>query len=153
MEVRNQTIKKEQKEKAYMTVEASLIYPLIFGGILFTICLALYLYHASVVKQVTSVAALRGSLEWELSEKEIQNFVNTEIDTLRSERLLFVAKIEKEIEVTESKVGVRLKAKVKLPFIKIPFLDFQWKELDFESQAKRINPVKIIRNTRRLYGG
>ena len=153
MEVRNQIIKKEQKEKAYMTVEVTLIYPLIFGGILFTICLALYLYHASVVKQVTSVAALRGSLEWKLSEKEIQNYVNTEIDKLKNERLLLVAKIEKQIEITESKVGVRLKTKVNLPSIKMPFLDFQWTDLDFESQAKRINPVKIIRNTRRLYGG
>lgn len=153
MEVRNQCLKKEQQKNAYMTVEATLLYPLIFGGILFTICLALYLYHASVVRQVTQVAALRGSLELQMSKKEIQNYVATEIEKLIKERLLSVSEIEKEVEVTESKVKVRLKIKVKLPFVKIPFLDFDWKELDFESQAKRIDPTKIIRNTRRLYGG
>ena len=111
------------------------------------------MYHASVVRQVTQVAALRGSLELQMSKKEIQNYVATEIEKLIKERLLSVSEIEKEVEVTESKVRVRLKIKVKLPFVKIPFLDFDWKELDFESQAKRIDPTKIIRNTRRLYGG
>ena len=69
---RNKTGKrKEDKKNAYMTLEATLIYPMIFGGILFTISLALYLYNAVVVKQVTSVAALRGSLEYQINEKEV----------------------------------------------------------------------------------
>lgn len=152
MEVRNQTIKKGQKEKAYMTVEVTMIYPLIFGGILFTVCLALYLYHASVVKQVACIAALRGSLELQLSKKEIENYVDDEIDKLISERLLLVSKVETQIEVTESNIRVRVKTKVNLPFIRIPFLNFNWKKLDFNSQAKRINPVNIIRNAGRLYG-
>ena len=37
---------KYKKEDGYMTLEATLIYPLIFGGILFTISLALYLYNS-----------------------------------------------------------------------------------------------------------
>lgn len=142
----------KSKEDAYMTLEATLVYPMIFGGILFTISLALYLYNAAVVKQVSSVAALRGSLELGLSEKKLKELVDTEADKLIKERLLCVSMIEKEIKVTEAKVEVGLKAKVNLPVIGIPFLDFKWQELEFASQAKRVKPVKIIRDTRRLYG-
>ena len=146
------TRRKQKKENAYMTLEASLVYPLIFGGILFTISLALYLYNAAVVRQVSSVAALRGSLEVGISEKETKSLVNTELDKLIKERLFFVSTIKKEVKVTETKINVRLKVKVNLPMIKIPLLDFRWDELEFENQAKRVKTVKIIRDTRRLYG-
>ena len=146
-------IEEENKKKnAYMTLEATLLYPLIFGGILFAISLALYLYHGAVVKQIASVAALRGSLEQQMSQKGIKQLIDSEIDKLIDERLLMVSRIQKEVQVTESKVQVRLRVKVKLPFLGIPFMDLKWQELDFESEAKRIRPVKIIRDIRRLYG-
>ena len=146
------TRRKQKKENAYMTLEASLVYPLIFGGILFTISLALYLYNAAVVRQVSCVAALRGNLEVGLSEKETESLVNSELNKLIKERLFIISTIKKEVKVTETKISVRLKAKVNLPMIEIPFLNFKWKELEFETQAKRVKPVKIIRDTRRLYG-
>lgn len=139
-------------KNAYMTLEATLIYPLIFGGILFTMSLAIYLYNAAVVKQISSVAALRGSLEYEMNEKEVKKYVNEEIDKLINEKLIFVSKIEKDIEVTADKIKVRLETKVNLPFLKIPFLGFKWQKLNFESQAKKIKAVNIIRGARRLYG-
>ena len=140
------------KKNAYMTLEATLVYPMIFGGILFTISLAIYLYNAAVMNQISSVAALRGSLEYQMNGKEVEKFVNEELDKLSKEKLLFVSKMEKNIEVTNEKVKVKLEANINLPFLRIPFLDFKWQKLEFESQAKRVNAVKIIRNTRRLYG-
>lgn len=153
MEDTNKKGKREKRKKnAYVTLEASLIFPMIFGGILFTISLAIYLYHAAVVKQITSIAALRGSLEYQISNNEVEKLVEGEIEKLIEEKLFSVSEVQKEIKVTESKVQVRLNIKVKLPFLKIPFLDFKWQQLDFESQARRVKPVKIIRDTRRLYG-
>ena len=141
------------KKNAYMTLEATMIFPMIFGGILFTISLAIYLYNASIIKQICSVATLRGSLEYQMDEEEMKKFVNKEIDTLIKERMLLVAEIEKDIKITESKVEVRLKIKTNLPFMGVPFLDFKWQKLEAESQVKRIKAVKIIRDARRLYGG
>lgn len=140
------------KKNAYMTLEATLVFPLIFGGILFTISLAIYLYNVAVLKQISSVAALRGSLEYQMSEKEVTKYVNEEIEKLVKERLLLISKMEKKVEVTDEKVKVRLEANVNLPFFRIPFLDFKWQKLEFESQAKRIKAVNIIRSARRLYG-
>ena len=142
----------DTKKNAYMTLEATLMYPLIFGGIIFTISLAIYLYNAAVIKQISSVAALRGSLEYEMNEKEVKKYVNEEIDKLTKEKLIFVSKVEKDIEVTADKIKVRLETNVNLPFLKIPFLDFKWQELSFESQAKKVKTVSIIRGARRLYG-
>lgn len=142
----------DAKKNAYMTLEATLMYPLIFGGIIFTISLAIYLYNAAVIKQISSVAALRGSLEYEMNEKVVKKYVNEEIDKLTKEKLIFVSKVEKDIEVTADKIKVRLETNVNLPFLKIPFLDFKWQELSFESQAKKVKTVSIIRGARRLYG-
>ena len=142
---------KENEKNAYMTVEASFLFPLIFGAILFTISLALYLYNATVLKQIASIVALRGSGQ-EVAEEELDGYLETQVDQLVKERLILVSKVEKKIQVRESKVLVRLKANVNLPFLEIPFLNFKWQELEFESRAERIHPVKIIRDMRRLYG-
>lgn len=144
--------KYDMKKNAYMTLEVTLIYPLIFGGILFTISLAIYLYNATVIKQISSLAALRGSLKYEMNEKEVKNYVSEEIDKLTNEKMILVSKVEKDIEVTADKIKVRLETNVNLPFLKFPFLDFEWQKLNFESQAKKVKSVNIIRGARRLYG-
>lgn len=141
---------KENKENAYMTVEASFVFPLIYGAILFTISLALYLYNAAVLKQMTSVIALQGSIQ-KVTEGEMEEYLETQVDRLAKERLIFVSKIQKDIRVGETNVLVKIKANVNLPFLQIPFLNFKWQELEFESRAKKVNPVKIIRDMRRLY--
>ena len=38
-----------------MTVEASLVFPMILGGIIFTIYLGIYLYNVSVIKQARAL--------------------------------------------------------------------------------------------------
>ena len=141
----------KKRKNAYMTVEASFVFPLIFGSILFTISLALYLYNAAVLKQIATISALRGS-KYMATEKEVENYLEAQVDQLIKERLLFVTKYQKNIQVRETKVVVTLVAKVNLPFLQMPFLNKEWQELEFSSQAKRINPVIIIRDVRRLYG-
>lgn len=142
----------KEKKNAYMTVEASLLYPLIFGGILFTICLSLYLYNVAVLQQITYIAALRGSLQSEMNEKETKTYVSNQIKDLLKEKTIFITKIQESIVVSQTKVKVEIKAKVNLPFVEFPFLNLKWKELNTKSEAGIIHPVMRIRNTRRMYG-
>ena len=135
-----------------MTVEATLLYPFVFGGILFTICFSMYLYNVAVLNQVSYIAALRGSLQKEMSQKEIKSYVSEQITSLWKEKTLFITKTQETITVTDFKVQVMIKGKVNLPFIEFPFLNFDWKEVKAEAEAGIINPVKKIRNIRRLYG-
>ena len=141
----------KKNKNAYMTVEATIIYPFVFGGILFTICLSMYLYNAAVLNQISYIAALRGSLQTEMSQKEIKSYVSEQITTLWKEKTLFVTKTQENITVTDLKVKVLIKGKVNLPLLKFPFLDFNWNELKTESEAGIIHPVKKIRNLRRVY--
>ena len=135
-----------------MTVEATLIYPLIFGGILFLICLGLYLYNAAVIRQVAYIAALRGSLLEDVNQKEVKGYVSEQIQILAKEKMFFVSSMEENVFVTDSNIKVKLKVILKLPLIEIPFLNFKWNALEAEGKAKKINAVEKIRNVRRLYG-
>lgn len=135
-----------------MTVEATLVYPFVFGGIIFTICLSIYLYNAAVLNQISYIAALRGSLQTDMSQKEIKSYVSEQILNLWKEKTLFITQTQETITVTDAKVEVTIKGKVNLPFIEFPFLNLNWKELKTDAKAGIIHPVNRIRNTRRLYG-
>ena len=58
-----------------MTVEASVVFPMILGGIIVTIYLGIYLYNISVMKQAAYIAALRGSQLITVSSSEKEEYV------------------------------------------------------------------------------
>ena len=66
-----------KKEKsAYITLETSLVLPLILGGIIFVLYIGFYLYNFATVKQVAYIAALRGSQTKDVSSAEIEKSIS-----------------------------------------------------------------------------
>jgi len=64
----------KKEEKAYMTIEASLIIPVIVGGIIFVLYLGIFLYNSGTIKQTAYIAALRGSQMKNMSQKEMETY-------------------------------------------------------------------------------
>ncbi len=139
------------RKKAYMTVEASLVYPVVFGGILFMLYLGFYLYNITVVSQMAYIAALRGSQKQQFSDAEIEKYVENQLEQLIDDRLFFVSDVQKEIKVMEKKIKVKTGIKTKTPATGLMFIDRDWDDLEYACEAVRVNPVKIIRNVRKLY--
>lgn len=132
-----------------MTVEASLVFPIIFGGIIFTIYLGLYLYNAGVIKQVSYIAALRGSQLSQSTSKQIEIYVEEQLEKLINEKILGKGEIEQNIIISLNEVKVKIEMKMAVPFMEgVPFGDELWK-IKSEARVSRINPVNIIRGVRR----
>ena len=142
-----------KKEKsAYITIEASLVLPLILGGIIFVLYIGFYLYNFATVKQVAYIAALRGSQTRDVSYAEIENYVERQVDELLLGQILAKENIKKEVEVFAGSIKVKIYTSVKIPFAGLlPFTD-NFLEIQGESWVNRTEPIEIIRGIRKING-
>ena len=142
-----------KKEKsAYITIEASLVLPLILGGIIFVLYIGFYLYNFATVKQVAYIAALRGSQTKNVSSAEIETYVEKQVDELLLGQILAKENIKKEVEVFAGSIKVKIYTSVKIPFMGfLPFTD-NFLEIQGESWVNRTEPIEIIRGIRKING-
>ena len=142
-----------KKEKsAYMTVEASLVIPLILGGIIFVLYIGFYLYNFVTVRQVAYIAALRGSQMKEASSSEIENFVEKQVDELLLGQILAKESIKKEVEVFTGSIKVKIYTSVKIPFAGLLSITDNFWDIRGESRVNRTEPIEIIRGVRKING-
>ena len=142
----------KKETSAYMTVEASLVIPLIFGGIIFVLYIGFYLYNFVTVRQVAYIAALRGSQMKEASSSEIENFVEKQVDELLLGQILAKESIKKEVEVFTGSIKVKIYTSVKIPFAGLLSITDNFWEIRGESRVNRTEPIEIIRGVRKING-
>ena len=138
--------------QAYMTIEASFIIPLILLGIAFSIYLGFYLYNVCLLRQIAYTAALRGSLQQEGSNAQIEEYTYEQLKELIGQRLLAVENLQSRVEVSFSKVKVRVSMSIHMPWEKWFFTQSGFWEFEGTAEAKRREPVSIIRSIRALGG-
>lgn len=137
-----------EDKNGYMTIETSMVFPVIVMGVVFVIYVGFYLYDVSVIKQVSYVAALRASQQTDLTSSEIKAFAKNQLNSLADKKLLVIEEKKEEIEVSGGKVKVFMSAKVKMPFSILLSEKLKLWEIKSEAEAVRVNPVKIIRSIR-----
>ena len=142
----------KKETSAYMTVEASLVIPLILGGIIFVLYIGFYLYNFVTVRQVAYIAALRGSQMKEASSSEIENFVEKQVDELLLGQILAKESIKKEVEVFTGSIKVKIYTSVKIPFAGLLSITDNFWEIRGESRVNRTEPIEIIRGVRKING-
>lgn len=142
----------KKEEKAYMTIEASLILPVIVGGIIFVLYLGIFLYNSCTIKQTAYIAALRGSQIKNMSQKEIETYVEKQIDELLFQQILARDDMKKEINISMGKVTVKMGTDVKMPFAKLLSAKIDFWEIKGEGYANRVDPIEIIRGVRKING-
>lgn len=136
-------------ENAYMTIEASLIFPMILGGIIFTIYLGIYLYNVSVIKQAAYIAALRGSQLINTSSSEIEGYVKEQLECLLDSKILIKENIRQEIKVSYGKIKVKLSMDMNVSLNKGVFSKMELWKVEKEAVAMRYHPVNFIRKVRK----
>ena len=132
-----------------MTVEASIVFPMILGGIIVTIYLGIYLYNISVMKQAAYIAALRGSQLITVSSSEKEEYVKEQLDSLLSSKILTKESIQQEVKVSYGKIKVKLSMNI----IMFPGGDIFSKpglgKIEKEAEVMRYYPVDFIREVRK----
>ena len=142
-----------KKEKtAYMTVEASLVIPIILGGIVFVIYVGSYLYNIATIKQTAYISALRGNQLRNVSSYEIEKYVEREVDEMLSHQILFGSNIKKEVKVSQGNIKVKIYVDLNLPFVEFKNMEEILGKIVWECGVKRTNPLEIIRDVRKVNG-
>lgn len=142
----------KEEKSAYMTVEASLIVPMILGGIVFVLYMGFYLYNFATMKQTAYIAALRGSQMKKVSSEEIETYVEKQVDEMLFGQLLAKQNIKKDVKVSMGNINVKIYTDVKIPFAgDLSFKETGWK-IEAESRVNKINPIEIIRGVRKING-
>lgn len=140
----------EKTKKAYMTIEAALVFPFVLGSIVFTVYLGFYLYNAALLKQTAVIAALRGSRITDATINESKEFVNKQLEQLSAEKLLLSKERNQSVTVSFNKVEAQINMEMEVPITEaLPFFKEVW-NLETKAEAIRINPVSIIRGVRKI---
>lgn len=143
----------KKQQNAYMTLEASLILPVIFAGIIFAIYVGIYFYDISTMKQVAYIGALRGSQLVDASAEEIKLFVEQQMDQLLDSKILIKEDLQKEVKVSHGKIKVKIIINLKIPLMQWIVRDTGLGVIEKEAEAVRVHPVNFIREVRKRNEG
>lgn len=140
---------KRKSKGAYMTLEASLLMPVIVVLCVFTMLLSFYLYTTAFLNQAAYIAALRGSLT---EEGDPAAVTEAELSRLLEERILPVRNPDREISVTGTSVRVVLEAEISLPVSGILPVETQIWRIRADKKAFFRDAAAFIRGVRRVSG-
>jgi hypothetical protein len=134
--------------KAYFTVEAAVLYPIVLGVIVLMTYLLFFQYDRCLLEQDMGRAAVRSGSRWMQKKEELNRqlqekdmFFDTE-KYIAWESELPVWKLEKN-QVTVEQTG-----RMPYPFSEIAGVPRYW-SAKAVFQVKRNNPVEILRNSQR----
>lgn len=131
------------KIKAYITLEASYIVPLMVAIFALIIYITFFEYNACVVYQDCYIAALRGSQLREMTESEIEIKTKQYADELLENQLhQYEIKPLVNVNILSVSVGASNKTDLRIP----SYLSVQNSlESSKEASSSRLNPVLLIR--------
>lgn len=136
---------KENYCNAYFTVEASIIIPLSFLLIILTLYFGFFCYEKSITLQCCYLAALRGTNEWELSGRQLEQYVEQELYLLLDEKQLHSIKREFDIDTNIMGVEILIEEYMNVPFALIRGDDVTGWNISGGKNAIRNKPSSYIR--------
>lgn len=136
-----------KKQDGYFSLEASLLFPLIFMVQIICIYLMIYCYDRCVMEQCAYEAALAGGNHMICDSQEAYLLTKEKADYLIKDRLFSMAQIKSEVTVTGTEIIVKYEGIMRMPFYHFTVIMGQDREnrIRVEKKCPRINQIKIIR--------
>lgn len=128
----------------YMTIEAGIYVPIVFIVIITILYYSFYLYNHCVVYQSCYIAGLRGSNCNELTNSEIEDYVNQEVAKLLDEQI-FQYQIKYKSNVSISSIQISAESAIKYILKRIGIVNEESLKSDRSVKVMRTNPVMFIR--------
>ena len=130
------------KKRGSFTIEAALVVPMLFIVILLLIHISFFLYNRQAATAIASRGVLKGvqmETEGKASIKqEVQSFLDKEV----KEKLIFVKNVDCRVDVSVTKVKVRITIVQKIPFRDL--------SCEVKQEMSRIHPVSFLWEMERL---
>lgn len=139
--------------KGSVTIEASIIMPIIIIIIALLVYLSFFLYNRCIMTQMTYISALRGSLSEEDVVKTEQN-IEMEEKELFGNKVLAIAKIHFDNKIKNTNITVTTNASMKFPFASYASqlkIKGNW-NIMIKKKVEKIEALQFIRDCRKLEG-
>lgn len=145
---------KKRYEKAYFTVEAALILPLVMLFTVMMIFLAIYSYDRCVMEHSAYEAALRGAHSHFRAAEEAGAAAGAAAEKLVGGKLFAIHDFCYDVAVDAKSVTVTYHCVVNMPFITwlCEYVSGVDLALDISGSAGRLYPARTIRDCRILNG-
>lgn len=140
--------KKIEDLDGYLTVEASFLFPVMFMILILLIYWGFYCYDKSVSIQCSYLAALRGSNQWQMSNEQVESFVNEQLETLTEETLLYMKKEQIYVNAGLVEVKAGVSGKLDILFSKLRGDNMKEWFIKSEKSAYQLKPTSFIRRYR-----
>lgn len=131
-----------------MTVEASIIMPMIVIVLVFILYIGFYLYDVCVAGQFAYIAALRTSQQKELTMEELEAYGKKQLEELVTDRLVVTDTRQEKIKVTVRKIEVEISTMIQMPFSNFISEKMGLWKIRGNGEVVRTDPVKYIRSVR-----
>lgn len=137
--------------KASYTIEAAVVMPLVLGIIILLLSLSFFLHDNTVIRECAYTAAAKYADEQRLSNSDIKNKILSSNSAI-NERLISSKITYINAEVTNNKISFDIEARFDFPKLKIVsnLTDRNSELLRTSIEIKRVRPVKLIRNIRKI---
>ncbi|MEG1846853.1 MAG: TadE/TadG family type IV pilus assembly protein [Lachnospiraceae bacterium] len=142
----------KRTQKGSLTVEASIILPLVIIIIALLLYLSFFLYNRCVIAQMSYIAALRGSLSEEKDDRITEQNIRQEGTVLLNKRLLAQNSIRFDNTMASKEVTVSIVSHMRVPFTSLANevgVRGTWR-MEAGKTVKRIDPIDFIRGCRIL---
>lgn len=145
----------KESKKGSLTIEASIIIPIIIIVVLMLIYISFFLYDRCIITQKTYVAAFRGSMYEEGVTDPVLDrvgYMEREKNFLYQNKLIAAQGGHTDYDIQNRSITVCTKAYIKIPFsllLKKQGLYNGWK-IEEQKKANIIKEIQFIRNCRKL---
>lgn len=143
-------MRKKEDISAYMTVEASLLFPLIVVVLLCVIYLAFYSYDKTMAFQNAGICALYGKNGMDVVENEkewVEKMYQT-LEILNNGQYIAPTNLKQLVSIEKSNIVIRQEGNVNIPLLNQNFMS----KLDFIEGVKLVSKkgVFYIRQVRKV---
>jgi len=137
-----------KEKRAYMSMEAAMIMPMLIVVLVFILYIGFYFYDVCATSQFAYIAALRAGQQKEFTVEELEQYGKIQLIELLDNRLVAVDVWQEKIRVTARKIGVEVLAEIQMPFSNFISEKMGLWKININAEIIRTDPIKFIRNMR-----
>lgn len=140
--------------KAYFTVEAALVFPMVLGIYVLLIYGMFFQYDRCLLEQEVTALAVRGVTNWEESGEEVLDRLNRQAASMDRERYLAFQHDGVNVKIAQGKVTAEGAGRLLLPFAWLKqWLGEEIWTVRAECANRQLFPVRTIRMCRKVLKG
>ncbi len=134
---------------AYFTVEATMVLPIVFYAIYFTVCSLFFRYDRSLMEQDAGVLLLRGSTGQYQSAKFATN-IQEQAASISGDKYVLWEQEGFQIELRADAVSVECDGRLGIPMVGDFLGGIEFFECQTKRASQKINPKLFIRGCNKL---